>query len=123
MNILLWQAAVLPGQDEDLEAFANTRLLQFFQQQRGCLGVSFLQQGQQFQCLSYWHQRQEAQRMLTSPAYQQLMVLLLQRYLITAMPAGFAQIQGGFLSRQAQQQLAFCHATEATPHLPALAYR
>lgn len=123
MNILLWQAAVLPGQEQELEFFANTGLLQFFQQQQGCLGVSFLQQGQQFQCVSYWHQQQDAQQMLTSPAYQQLMLLLLQRYLVTAMPAGFAQIQGGFLSRQAQQQMTYCHATEATAPRPALAYR
>gem|GEM_PF-4492120 len=33
MNILLWQAAVLPGQEQELEFFANTGLLQFFQQQ------------------------------------------------------------------------------------------
>lgn len=33
MNILLWQAAVLPGLAAELEAFSNTSLLQFFQQQ------------------------------------------------------------------------------------------
>ncbi|MCT6698360.1 antibiotic biosynthesis monooxygenase family protein [Rheinheimera sp. 4Y26] len=122
MKILLWQAAILPGKEAELEAYANTLLLQFFQQQPGCLGVSFFQHGQQFQLLSYWHHNKDAQQMLASEAHQKLTTLLLQRYLLAAMPAEFAQIQGGFLSQKAQQQLAFCHATETLQPLAALCY-
>lgn len=110
MKILLWQAAILPGQQAEFEAYANTRVLQFFKQQRGCLGVSFFQHGHQLQFVSYWHNNKAAQQMLDSAAYQQLQALLRRQYFVAANPIEYGEIQGGFFTEQALSQLASTHA-------------
>lgn len=64
MNILLWQASVLTGLDAELEAFSNTSLLQFFQQQPGVVLASALCSMASNSCVSYWQQLMDARQML-----------------------------------------------------------
>lgn len=109
MKILLWQASILPDMQLALEQFANTSVLQFFKQQKGCMGISFLQNGHQLQCLSYWQSYRDAQNMLQSYNYQQLLTMMLKRWIVACNPAEYVEIQGGFITEQALQKISDKH--------------
>lgn len=113
MYIRLWRSCLMPEAGPQFDYFANTELLAFFQQQAGCLGMSFFYRDSVVMLFSYWQNLTDAAQMEQSQHYTELMDKIRQQgWLLSAEPAEWVQLSGGFVSASAAEQWQSAHQLE-----------
>lgn len=102
MFIRLWRCCLMPAAAHQFDFFANTELLDFYRQQAGCLGMSVFCRDSVVMLFSYWQELEDAMQMELSPLHTKLVDRLrTQGWVLSAEPAEWVQLSGGFVCPQA----------------------
>ncbi len=70
MLFRIWKVAIADGKADELEAFAKSRSLPMFREQRGCLGVFFTRSESECATVTLWDGADSIARMESSDSYR-----------------------------------------------------